>query len=82
MHYLYVLKSKNHKRNYIGISEDTNERLREHNSGRVSSTKFYRPYVLCYMETFPTKTEARKREIELKNHAQKKKLLFEQIGLI
>jgi len=43
------------------------ERLDQHNRGRVRSTKAYRPLELVYKESFKTKSEAYKREMFFKS---------------
>jgi putative endonuclease len=43
--------------------------LKEHNAGRVTSTKPKRPWQLIYTESFTTCLEARKREKYLKSAA-------------
>ncbi len=69
MFYIYVLKSKKDNSQYIGLSQNTEERLKEHNAGRVKSTKSKRPWKLLYKESFRTHTDARKREKYLKSAA-------------
>ncbi|HBU70107.1 MAG TPA: endonuclease [Elusimicrobia bacterium] len=76
MYYVYLLKSKKLDRTYIGYTSDLRKRYREHNAGKVSSTKAYVPYVLVYYEAYLSSADARKREIELKKHSQRKELLF------
>jgi len=66
MYNIYVLQSIKYGRYYIGYSCDIEKRLIEHNAWFVKSTKFYKPYNLIYTEEFKTKTEALKREKELK----------------
>jgi len=82
MHFVYILRSQKYKRTYIGSSKNIEERLSEHNSGMVRSTKFYKPYNLIHKEVFATKSEARKRETELKNNSYKKEVLFKSLGLL
>jgi len=67
MYTVYVLKSLMNGRLYIGYTEDIAERLNSHNSGKVRSTKAYKPYLIAYKEEYENKTEARKREIFLKS---------------
>ena len=64
---VYVIKSQINNKLYIGYSENFNQRLKEHNAGKVRSTKAYKPYYLIYSEIYPDKTMARKREIYLKS---------------
>ena len=66
-HYVYVLKSINHNRRYVGMTIHPEERLLEHNGGHTKSTKGYRPWTLVYKEEFDTLQEARNREIFLKS---------------
>jgi putative endonuclease len=61
-YYVYVLKSTNFNRRYIGSCEDLHLRLQQHNSGKVRSSKAYKPYELAYSEIFQTRSEAFKRE--------------------
>jgi len=64
----YIIFSQKTDRIYIGASHEDNvsNRLKAHNSGKVRSTKFGKPWKLIRMEKFHTYTEARKREIFLK----------------
>lgn len=68
-YYAYILKSKSHGTYYYGSSEDVEERLKEHNAGRQRYTKGRRPWNIHYVETFETRSEARKREAFLKSIA-------------
>ena len=62
MWWLYVLKSLMDGRLYTGIAFDRDHRLREHNAGRVRSTRSRRPFILVYSESFQTRAEAMARE--------------------
>lgn len=64
--YVYVLRSIDFERNYIGFTKDINIRLKQHNSGKTRSTKPYKPWKLLFFETYSTKIEAIKREKFLK----------------
>ncbi len=66
MYYTYVLESIDFGRYYIWYSQNIEKRLEQHNTGQVRSTKHYIPYKIKYFEVFKTKTEALKREKELK----------------
>jgi len=66
MYYLYILKSLTKPWHYIGITENTDKRLSQHNSGETKSTKAYRPLKIVYTEAFDDKISARKREIFFK----------------
>ncbi len=56
-------------REYVGISDDPDTRLQDHNNGRVFSTKPYRPWVKTYVEMCVDRMSARKREKYLKSAA-------------
>jgi putative endonuclease len=64
----------------IGITDNISERLRDHNAGKTKSIKNRMPFILKYQEVYSEKTEARKREIELKKNYQKRKELLNKIG--
>ena len=68
MYFVYALQSLKDNRICVGLTQNLSERLAYHNSGRVSSTKGYRPWKLFYTsEEFKTRAEARIREKELKS---------------
>ena len=73
MYYVYVLLCSN-KDLYIGYSEDLKSRVECHLASRVKSTKSKQPLKLVYYEAYLIKSDARKREIELKNHQPKNEL--------
>ncbi len=75
MHYVYILKSKINNDLYIGSTNELKSRYQLHNSGRVKSTKAYKPWVLVYYEAYRNKKDTTKRERELKIHAVKKELI-------
>ena len=81
MFYVYLLSSKKKNWRYIGATEDLRDRLHKHNSGLITSTKFYAPLDLIYYEAYLTLDLARKREYELKNNSQQKEILFNRLGL-
>ena len=74
-YYLYILKSLKDNNLYIGISQNVEERLKQHNSGKTFSTKGRRPFILIYTETHKTRDEARQRQKFLKSYtgAEKKR---------
>ncbi len=63
MYYVYVLKSKKDSRFYIGFSTDLKQRLKEHNEGKVKSTKSRRPLELVYYEAYKDENKARRQEL-------------------
>ena len=68
MYFVYILKSLKVLRYYIGSSENVDRRLSDHNSGKVKSTKAYRPWKVVYLETFNIKSDALKREKQIKSY--------------
>ena len=73
-HFVYVLKSQNNWRFYVGMTANIEKRLGEHNRGYTKSTKAYSPWVLFFFEEYDTREEARKREIYLKSGIGKEKI--------
>ncbi len=66
MFFVYVLKSKFDNKLYIGFTNCVQERFKEHNSGKVESTKKRRPFDLVYYEAYIDKRDAEGREKFLK----------------
>lgn len=59
---MYAIQSKKDGRIYVGFTTDLNKRLKEHNSGKTKSTKFYIPWKIIYFEVCINRMEARNRE--------------------
>lgn len=68
MYSVYVLQSVGHNRYYIGHTSDIPKRVMRHNNGYVRSTKAYRPWNVVYTEHYNTKSQAYKREMEIKSY--------------
>jgi putative endonuclease len=64
--YVYVLRSVSSGRSYVGQTEDVAKRLAEHNSNRAPSTKNRGPWELVRQEEYATRSEAAKRERQIK----------------
>ena len=64
---VYVLRSEQTGKRYIGCTEDFERRILEHNSGQNKSTRGKGPWRLVYSEVFATRGEALKRERGLKS---------------
>ena len=60
--YVYILKSSLDNGYYYGYCADLIKRIKQHNAGKVRSTKSRRPFTLHYNEEFASKSEAAKRE--------------------
>lgn len=76
MFYTYILKSEKSGRYYVGHTSDLEERLSYHNSGKVKATRNKGPWEAVYYETFKTKTEANRRELEIKKKKSRKYIEF------
>ncbi len=79
MFYVYLIQSVEDKGIYIGYTSDLKKRLKEHNQGKTKSIKHRIPFILIYYEAYLNKTDARKREIELKKKAQQREILKKKI---
>jgi len=66
MYTVYVLKSLKNGRTYVGCSRNLKNRIREHNTGEVKSTKARSPFILWYKEEYINKHDAFKREKHFK----------------
>ena len=65
-YYIYILYSITADRYYVGSSGNPQNRLSQHNTGRNKSTKHGIPWKIAYTEVFATRSEALKRENEIK----------------
>lgn len=73
-HYIYIVKCKDGSL-YTGYAKDIGQRVAKHNRGQGAKyTKIRRPVELVYQEMFDTKSEALKREYEIKTYSRTKKL--------
>lgn len=75
MFYVYVLQSIQSGWLYIGVTDTIDRRIKEHNNGKVRSTKSYRPYQLIKTEKYLNKTEALKRERQIKKSGLLRKVI-------
>ena len=67
-YYTYVLKSKKDGEFYVGYTEKLEERIEQHNRGKVASTKERQPLELVYYEVCKNKLDATHRERYLKRY--------------
>lgn len=72
MFYVYVLQSIKDKNIYTGFSSNLRQRIKQHISGKVTSTKYRLPLKLIYYEAFLSEKDARKRELYLKGGGKAK----------
>lgn len=66
MFYVYIIQSKKDNNLYVGSTNNLRKRFKEHNSGKVNSTKHRIPFNLKYYESYTSEKDARKREQGLK----------------
>ncbi|MDN5341971.1 MULTISPECIES: GIY-YIG nuclease family protein [Oceanotoga] len=81
--YTYILKCSDNSL-YTGWTNDLKKRLETHNSGKGSKyTRSRLPVEIVYFEEFKNKSDAMKREYEIKKLSRKNKLiLIKKNGLI
>ena len=72
--HLYILKSQPTGKYYIGTTGDIEDRLHRHNSGRSKYTKHGIPWELVCKEEYTTRSEAMRREKQLKGWKNKDRL--------
>ena len=64
---VYAIRSSSRNYLYVGMTNDLERRLKEHNNGENRSTKAYKPFTLIYSEEFPDRVSARIKERYLKS---------------
>ena len=71
---LYILYSPSHTRTYVGQTENLQRRIKEHNQGKVRSTKAYVPWEMIWSEEFMSRDDALKSEKYYKSSAGRQKI--------
>jgi len=66
VYFVYALKSTVRNYIYVGLTENPERRISQHNLGYERTTKPYRPFKVVLTESFATRIDARKREKFLK----------------
>jgi putative endonuclease len=66
-YYVYILVSLKSGIRYVGMTEDVEKRLEQHNKGKSKFTKGHIPWELKYFEELETRIKAREREKYLKS---------------
>jgi putative endonuclease len=74
MYYTYVLQSSKDKNYYTGWTVDLRGRLKQHNDGKVYSTRLREPLEVIYYEACLNKDDATQREKYLKSGIGKRYL--------
>ena len=74
MYYLYILLCSDNSL-YTGITNDLVARMKTHSAGKGSKyVRAHSPFKLIYKEKFKTKSEALKREAEIKTWSRTEKI--------
>lgn len=72
--HVYIIECSD-KKLYVGIAKNVDKRVKLHNKGLACRfTKYRNPVELIYKEKTISKSEARKRELEIKGYNKKRKL--------
>ena len=71
---VYVLYSDECQEIYIGHTSNLLERFKSHQTLGKDWTARYRPWIVIYCEYFSEKSDARKREIQLKQYRNRLKI--------
>ena len=77
MYYIYVLQDKLSSKFYVGHTNNIEERIKRHNEGRSGYTKRGQ-WKLYYFEKYKTRSEAMRREKEIKY--KKSRRYIENLG--
>ncbi|RKY90929.1 MAG: GIY-YIG nuclease family protein [Ignavibacteriae bacterium] len=67
MYYVYALSSLGRTYIYVGLTNNKNRRINEHQKGYNKTTRAYRPFKVILVEKYKTRQEARAREKYLKS---------------
>ena len=73
-YYVYILESKEYDKTYIGITNDPDRRLKEHNAGKSIYTRKFKPWEIVYKEEVIDRKTAREKEKYFKSSAGRKKV--------
>ena len=71
-YYVSLLYSSATDQYYVGNTQDLEDRLYRHANSGSKFTKFVHDWKLVYTETFQIRSEAVKRELEIKNKKSRK----------
>jgi putative endonuclease len=66
LYFVYILQSERDGSYYVGHTADLKRRVQRHNDGRSTYTKAKAPWKLIYQEQFFSRSEASRREREIK----------------
>jgi putative endonuclease len=72
MFYVYAIKSLKRNYIYVGMTDELERRIDQHQKGYEKTTRAYRPFSLIYTEPHENRDSARKREKYLKTAGGKR----------
>ncbi|NLK63842.1 MAG: GIY-YIG nuclease family protein [Tissierellia bacterium] len=76
MHYIYIVECRD-KTLYTGYTVDLDKRIKAHNTNKGAKyTRGRTPVILKYYEEFDNKSDAMKRESQIKKLKRVKKLML------
>lgn len=79
-HFVYIVRCSDNSL-YTGYTNNIEARINKHNAGKGAKyTKTRRPVVLVYQEMYETKSEALRREYEIKTFTRQRKLKLIEEG--
>jgi putative endonuclease len=73
-YFVYILRSVEFNKTYVGITSNPERRIAEHNSGKSNFTSKYKPWKLVYTEEVSDRIVAREREKYFKSAAGRKQI--------
>ena len=73
--FTYVLVSEAIERRYVGSCQNLENRISRHNQGESIATRHGVPWRLVHSESFPTRSEAIRRELYFKTGAGRDELV-------
>ena len=68
---VYILQSEKDNSYYVGHSDNLDRRIEEHNREKNKYTRNKTPWKLAYGEFFNSRSEAMRREMEIKKKKRK-----------
>lgn len=81
MNYTYIVSCRDGSL-YTGWTNNLEKRMKDHNDGKGAKyTKARRPVVLAYYEEYETKSDAMRREYEIKQMSRKQKIALIDEGM-
>jgi putative endonuclease len=76
MFYTYILFSETRNKYYIGATGNLEQRIEKHNEKHKGFTGHTQDWELVYYEEFPSLSEARQRELQIKRKKSRKHIEF------